>query len=272
MSTDPTSPLAITIISHSPELGELFTALSVAQGEMQTAEMSATNPHFKKAYADLADIWAACRPALSKHGLAVVQLPYHGESGKIGVAAMLGHKSGQWIQTKLEATAAVSNPQAIGSVITYLRRYTLGPLVGVAVRGEDDDGESGEGRGRDRSGDRIDPPRNAAPAQARPASRPAEQGNTRPAAQPPQNQPAPANGAPPAARKPPPVPEGAKQWVDRFNNETDVEAAKKLRSDTREMFAEDSAEGIAVKYAWGQCARRLGITKPTTQPAQGQGG
>ena len=94
MSTDPTSPppLTINIISHSPELGELFTALSAAQGEMQTAEMSATNPHFKKPYADLADVWAACRPALTKHGLSVVQLPYHGESGKIGVAAMLGDR------------------------------------------------------------------------------------------------------------------------------------------------------------------------------------
>lgn len=269
--TDP-SPPKVTIIAQSDSLNELFAALAIAQGEMQTAEMSANNPHFKKPYADLADIWAACRPALSKNGLAVIQLPHMAENGRIGVAAMLGHKSGQWIMTRLEATAQVSNPQAIGSVITYLRRYTLAPIAGVAVRGEDDDGEVGEGRGsggRDRSGDRTDPPRNAAPSQARPTSRPAEQPTTRQTTAPAQGQPAQGQGQ----RQPPPIPEGAKQWVDRFNAETNVDAAKKLRTDTREMFADDSAEGIAVKYAWGQCARRLGITKPAApaQSAQGQG-
>ncbi len=269
MSTEapspPPSPNDI-VIRFSDRLDELFAALALAQGEMPTAELSAVNPHFKKPYADLADVWAACRAALSKHGLTVSQLPYNAADGKVGVAALLGHKSGQWLMTKLEAGAQVNNPQAIGSVITYLRRYTLGPLVGVAVRGEDDDGEGGEGRGRDRSGDRTEAPRNTAPAQGRPATRPAEQNNTRPAAQPTAEQPAQA----PQRRQPPPIPDGAKQWVERFNAETDPEAAKKLRTDTREMFAEDSAEGIAVKYAWAQCARRLGITKPAQPAAQGQ--
>lgn len=278
MSEDtPTPPAELIIttlgVSHTQHLNELLGALAEAQGEMLTADLSANNPHFKKAYADLSDIWAACRPALSKHGLSVIQLPYLASDGKApGLCSMLGHKSGQWIMTKIEVVGAVNQPQAVGSILTYLRRYTLGPMVGVAVRGEDDDGESGEGRGRNNDRNDSPPPRNAAPPQTRQASRPTNQDSGPPAQARPQN--TASTGAPAQAATPPPIPEAAKQWVDRFNAETDVERAKKLREDTRTMFEENSAENKAVRHAWGQCARRLGITAPkaaTPAPTQGQG-
>ena len=55
----------------------LFTALAVAQGEVENATKNAVNPQFSKSgkasFADLAEILNTVRPVFSKHGLAVVQ-------------------------------------------------------------------------------------------------------------------------------------------------------------------------------------------------------
>jgi hypothetical protein len=124
---------------QSEELGELFTALSLAQGEIEDALKDATNPHFKSRYADLASVRAAYRAPFAKHGLALVQLPTC--SGvKVSVQTILSHKSGQFIAETLDAAAAANTPQAIGSTITYLRRYSALGFAGIAP--DDDDGNA----------------------------------------------------------------------------------------------------------------------------------
>ncbi len=57
------------------QLPNLFKALAAAQGEIETAKKDTTNTFFRAKYADLASCWDACREALAKHGLSVVQLP-----------------------------------------------------------------------------------------------------------------------------------------------------------------------------------------------------
>lgn len=135
-------------------IDQLAAALALAQGEMGVALKDATNPHFKSKYADLASVLDACRPALSKHGLAVLQLPEVGD-GRLVVTTVLVHKSGQQIRTSLGTKLAQDTPQAIGSAITYLRRYSLMAVVGIAP--DDDDGEAAHGRGQDRRDERYEP-------------------------------------------------------------------------------------------------------------------
>ena len=53
----------------------LFQALAAAQAEMGPALKDSVNPAFKSRYADLASVMAACIPALSAHGIAVLQPP-----------------------------------------------------------------------------------------------------------------------------------------------------------------------------------------------------
>jgi len=53
------------------------------------------------------------------------------------------HQSGEWISGELEMTPVKSDPQGIGSAITYARRYTLASIAGVAT--EDDDGNAASG-------------------------------------------------------------------------------------------------------------------------------
>ena len=120
----------------SEQINELAAALAKAQGAITGAVKDATNPFFKSSYADLASVWEACRRPLSTNNLAVVQLPST-VAACVTVTTMLIHASGQWISGSLSATAKNAEPQSIGSAITYLKRYALQSIVGVAS--EDDD-------------------------------------------------------------------------------------------------------------------------------------
>jgi hypothetical protein len=125
---------------QSENLGELAKALAAAQGEMNAASKDATNPHFKTRYADLASIMDACRGPLAKHGLSVTQLPGRDEAGQVTLTTTLMHASGQYIGSTIGVRPAQENPQVVGSILTYLRRYTLASVVGVVS--DDDDGEA----------------------------------------------------------------------------------------------------------------------------------
>lgn len=128
----------------SPQINEIAAALALAQSEMQHAIKDSENPAFKSGgrvsrYADLASVIDACRPALAKNGIAIVQSPTVDVDAKVVVVVTtLAHKSGQWITSRLCASVADTRAQTIGSAITYLRRYSLAPLVSVAQ--DDDDG------------------------------------------------------------------------------------------------------------------------------------
>lgn len=125
---------------QSENLGELAKALAAAQGEMSVASKDATNPHFRTRYADLASIMDACRAPLAKHGLSVTQLPGRDEAGQVTLTTTLMHSSGQYIGSTIGVRPAQENPQVVGSILTYLRRYTLASVVGVVS--DDDDGEA----------------------------------------------------------------------------------------------------------------------------------
>jgi len=127
----------------SESLGKLSEALAKAQGEIEGAKKESENPFFHSRYAELSSVWDACRGPLSKHGLAVIQLPGRNGDG-LFVDSILSHSSGEWISSRLFITPAQDTPQGIGSAITYARRYGLQALVGIAPK--DDDGEAAEGR------------------------------------------------------------------------------------------------------------------------------
>jgi hypothetical protein len=128
---------------QSPAINELAAALCKAQGEIKSAKEDKTNPHFKSSYASLDSVWEACRDPLTKHGLSVVQLP-NVEGEMLILTTMLMHTSGQWIKSRMPITSAKMTPQAIGSGMTYMRRYCLASLVGVAPKDWDDDGNEAQ--------------------------------------------------------------------------------------------------------------------------------
>jgi hypothetical protein len=129
--------------TQSENIGDLAAALAKAQSEVGTVHKDSANPFFKSNYASLAAVWEATRPILSKHGLSVVQLPSHDEAGYY-VETMLMHGSGQWIKSRTYMKPAKDDPQGIGSLISYARRYALQAVTMVCP--DDDDGEAAMGR------------------------------------------------------------------------------------------------------------------------------
>lgn len=127
-------------------INEIAAALSKAQGAMGGAVKDSANPFFKSKYADLESVWQACRAPLASNGLAVVQTVNAGELG-IGITTMLTHTSGQWIKDTMIIHPKDDSPQALGSAVTYARRYALAAIAGVYQT--DDDGESAQGRHKD---------------------------------------------------------------------------------------------------------------------------
>jgi len=131
------------ILTHSEQINEIAAALAKAQGAMAPAIKDANNPFFHSKYADLASVWDACRKPLTGNGLSIVQSP-SAEGTTVKLDTILLHTSGQWMRGTASATAKDDGPQAIGSAITYLRRYALQSFAGVAP--EDDDGQAAEGK------------------------------------------------------------------------------------------------------------------------------
>lgn len=150
-------------------IGKLAKALAAAQGEIQPASKDAKNPGFKRAdgkvskYADLTAVWDACRAALAKNEIAVIQAPELYE-GRLILHTTLAHSSGEQISGTFPVVPVQNTPQGLGSALTYARRYSLASMVGVAPEGEDDDGnEASKGVTKDTS-----PPRQVAAKSALP--------------------------------------------------------------------------------------------------------
>lgn len=144
-------------MNKSESIAALSAALAKAQAEIENASKTANNPHFKSKYADLAEVLNTVRPVMSRHGIAIVQMPSF-ESGLASVETLMTHSSGEWISNICSAPVSKQDAQGVGSAITYLRRYSLASFAGIAQ--EDDDANAAVGQRQ-------------TPAPARPAEKPA---------------------------------------------------------------------------------------------------
>jgi hypothetical protein len=121
----------------SENVNELAVALAKAQSAISSAHKDRANPFFNSKYATLDAIWEACRGPLTSNGLSVIQAA--SSAGKtVTVTTRLLHLSGQWVQAPLTLDGKDASPQAVGSAITYARRYGLGAMVGVTAEEDDD--------------------------------------------------------------------------------------------------------------------------------------
>lgn len=131
-------------MESTTHVDNLAAALAKAQGEMPAVKFDSTNPFLRNRYASLGAIIATSKPVLAKYGLAVTQLVYN-EGDQVGVETILMHSSGDRITTKIsmgtEAEKGKSAAQVAGSIITYLRRYSLAAILGMYAD-EDGDGNT----------------------------------------------------------------------------------------------------------------------------------
>jgi hypothetical protein len=96
---------------------------------------TSTNPFFKSSYAALPEILDSIREPLIRSELMVIQTP----TGNGGLTTRLIHTSGEWFEDTYFMNPVKNDPQSLGSLITYQRRYALGAILSLNID-EDDDG------------------------------------------------------------------------------------------------------------------------------------
>lgn len=133
--------------------GGLVRALAAAQGtfppiaKSQTATVRGKDgaAGYTYSYADVADVLAAVRPTLAGVGIAIVQRTYY-DAGRMVLVTELRHVAGGILSSTVALDADPKDAQRFGSALTYLRRYELCTLAGVAPSEEDDDAVAAIGR------------------------------------------------------------------------------------------------------------------------------
>lgn len=131
-------------MTETTTTGKLAEALAKAQAKLSNVQRDRENPFFKSKYATLGAILEAVRGPLSENGIAVVQSPSTRlEDGTLfaAITTTLMHASGESVSSTLEAPVSKDDVQGVGSALTYLRRYSLQSMTGVAAD-EDDDGHA----------------------------------------------------------------------------------------------------------------------------------
>lgn len=125
------------MLETSIAITELSAALSKAQGEMGSAKKGTDNTFYKSKYADLAEVIKAIKEPFANNGLSYTQFPIvDGDSA--GVITVLMHQSGEWMKSAYMLPLVKRDAQAVGSCITYARRYGLQAAAGIPAA--DDDG------------------------------------------------------------------------------------------------------------------------------------
>jgi hypothetical protein len=131
-------------MEKSESITELTKALIKVQESLKPAVRDKNNPFLKTKYADLSGVWDVCRNLLQQNKLAVAQVGGIDVGGSY-LETILAHESGEWISGKYPLKPVkADDPQALGSALTYARRYTLAAILGIVT--EDDDAEGAMGR------------------------------------------------------------------------------------------------------------------------------
>lgn len=148
--------------------------MAKAQPNIELVEKNGTNPHFSSKYATLDEIWKRNRRHINEAGMVVyctveandttrtilhrieiddkltaelADVLFRELKSHTGTKELVTHlaevTSGEEIACAFPIIASGNSPQAIGSAMTYARRYTLNALLEI-VAGEDDDGEAAE--------------------------------------------------------------------------------------------------------------------------------
>src|SRR5690625_124052 len=104
----------------SESITEISKAMAAFQKEVKQPFRDADNPFFNSKYVPLESVVEAIHDIAPKHGLSFVQWPLNDEIGRVGVATILMHTSGEFIEfDPVFFEAEKQTPQGYGALITY---------------------------------------------------------------------------------------------------------------------------------------------------------
>lgn len=123
----------------------LYAAIHKAQAQIETVRKNGENPHFKSKYATLDEVWETVKKPLNDAGLIVLCDVYTANGERMLTTRLIHAETGEEASCTFPIMAATNSPQAIGSAMTYARRYTLTALLEIVTGdGVDDDGVAAE--------------------------------------------------------------------------------------------------------------------------------
>lgn len=161
-----------------PPGAALALALSKTQnalrsvGKDRDVEVKSEKGRYSFRYATLAAIWDVIRKPCADNGLAIVQFPTVDLDGRrVSVETRVMHVSGESLVNVCVLPCLRQDPQGIGAVITYARRYSLSALLGVT---QDDENEE-EILSQAHAEHRAPPTSTQKPAQQQPKAAPEPQ-------------------------------------------------------------------------------------------------
>jgi|SRR5215469_453705 len=139
-------------VAHDQSRRAFNEAMSACQSEMLPVIRDAKNSHIGNRYARLETIDTAMRPIYTRHGFSVRYGSAPAPDGIVRITCTVAHSGGYFEENYLEAPLATTGSQggrnattpvqAVGSTVTYLRRYLLGMVFNIVLADDDDDGEA----------------------------------------------------------------------------------------------------------------------------------
>lgn len=149
---------------QSEQIDKLAEALAKAQAAITSpprnreVTVKSDKGSYKFKYATLDGIIEHVREPLTKNGLWFTQTLANGD-GKYRLVTRVVHSSGQWVGSETPLFVMPNNKgemtnQAFGSALTYMKRYALAAILGIAAD-EDDDANEADGNTVESSKDRA---------------------------------------------------------------------------------------------------------------------
>jgi len=138
--------------ARSRNIGDLVLALFKAQGEFPDIDRNRTvtvqprsgGQPYQFKYATLSAIIDAIRKPLSANGLAYTQIISHDIESGFYILTTTLYCGEQYLSSKTPIIIEGSSNQQFGSALTYMKRYALAAILGIAAD-EDDDGNAADG-------------------------------------------------------------------------------------------------------------------------------
>lgn len=134
--------------AFASELAQLQPKLPVIDrnGRIEVPKKDGKEGH-STPYARWEDINDAIRPMLVEHGFALSFRIGQTQDGKITVTGILSHREGHQEETTItlmhDATGSKNSVQAVGSSVSYGKRYTAMALLNITSRAKEDRDDDG---------------------------------------------------------------------------------------------------------------------------------
>jgi hypothetical protein len=117
----------------SETMGKFNKAFADLQNQITGVAKDGVNPHFGNKYTTLESVIDYLKPILNATGFTVMQSLDILDGGQAVSTRLVHVESGEWIQSETICPVKdPTNPQHLGSAVTYLRRYQLKAATGMS--------------------------------------------------------------------------------------------------------------------------------------------